>query len=97
MLAIVLGNARVTGSAATPSPLVGEGWGGGVGGRIAAWAITLRDTNVASEHFLAGIHNSPPPLTPPHEGEGNSTASVGLWRGLFAALAREAEPPCISA
>src|SRR5262245_27002083 len=36
-----------------PSPLVGEGWGGGGAG----------------EH--RGPTSGPPPLTPPHKGEGN--------------------------
>src|SRR5215813_9714538 len=37
-----------------PSPLVGEGWGGG-------WLL--------SREF--GQQQPPPPLTPPHKGEGN--------------------------
>src|SRR5262249_19137157 len=46
-----------------PSPLVGEGWGGGV---------MRRDDEGATCERIA----LPPPLSPPHKGEGNGKSSA---------------------
>src|SRR2546430_1416665 len=47
-------------SRSAPSPLVGEGWGGGD-------AVTRQRC----------LTQPPPPLTPPHKGEGNTTEYAG--------------------
>ena len=50
-----------------PSPLVGEGGGGGVG------RGSRKRRRVVTEQSSPPSHPSrPPPLTPPHKGEGNS-------------------------
>ena len=76
----------------TPSPLAGEGWGGGSArGRIGCGVLVLQRGQRDERRTFATPH--PNPLTLPRKGGGNQNRARNLWTGNRTKMTGESQAP----